>query len=175
MPRSAMDTETIFVKTAKGKDEIERRTAGLPFMQRRVLILVDGKSTLADLQDKSAGMPDLTGILEDLQRGGYVEPAGGDAVHAPAPPAAAEPAAAHAETADRAAPSGAGGKKDRLIQVATEILGTDRDKVIKKLRAAPDTDEGLRSCLEACRKVVRLTVDEAKADELYTKGRQALS
>ncbi|HQU16047.1 MAG: hypothetical protein B7Z66_01020 [Chromatiales bacterium 21-64-14] len=172
-----MDIKTTFVKTTKGKDEIERRSAGLAFKQRRVLILVDGKSTVADLQSKSAGMADLADVLEELLHAGYVEPVGGGAgavVSAPiqSPAARADPGDS---AASGAATPGAAAKKDRLIQVATEILGADGDKVIKKLRAAPDTDEGLRSCLDACRKVIRLTVDEAKADELYLRGRQTLS
>lgn len=155
-----MDTDQIFFKTEKGKDEIERRSCGLPFRQRRVLILVDGRSTVAELQAKSAGTPDFVEILEELHRLGLVHGAGDEAV---------------ADEADAAPRNGeTAGCRERLIGLASEILGPEAAKVVRKLREAPDTAEGLASSLESCRKMVRLTIDEGKAEELYRRGRTLL-
>ncbi len=160
-----MDIETIFFKTEKGKDEIEHRSCGLPFNQRRVLILVDGRSSVAQLKARSAGIPDLEEILEELQRQGLVH-AAGDGV--PAPGASVDDAPAPRNG------NAAAGVRERLIGLAGEILGPDAGKVVRKLREAPDSEEGLATCLESCRKVVKLTIDEAKAEELYRRGRELL-
>lgn len=161
-----MDIETIFFKTEKGKDEIEHRSCGLPFNQRRVLILVDGRSTVAQLRARSVGIPDLEEILEELQRQGLVHVAGAEA---PDPAASADDGAPAPRNGSAAA-----GVRERLIGLAGEILGPDAGKVVRKLREAADSEEGLATCLESCRKVVKLTIDEAKAEELYRRGRELL-
>ncbi len=58
--------------------------------------------------------------------------------------------------------------------MAGEILGPSATKVIRKLREAPDSPEALVACLESCRKIVKLTIDEGKAEELYRRGRALL-
>ena len=165
-----MDMEPIFFKTEKGKDEIAHRTCGLPFKQRRVLILVDGKSTVAGLQAKSAGAPDLVEILEDLQRQGLVQAAGSGA---PAASSVDSAVPAGAATDPTPAPRNGDGR-ERLIGLAGEILGPGAAKVIRKLRKAPESPEALIACLESCRKIVKLTIDEGKAEELYRRGRALL-
>ena len=165
-----MDMELIFFKTEKGKDEIEHRTCGLPFKQRRVLILVDGKSTVAELQAKSAGAPGLVEFLEDLRRQGLAQAAGSDV---PAASVVDSPVPAGVATDPTPALRNGDGR-ERLIGLASEILGPGAAKVIRKLRKAPDSPEALVACLESCRKIVKLTIDEGKAEELYRRGQALL-
>ncbi|GBE10761.1 hypothetical protein BMS3Abin12_01334 [bacterium BMS3Abin12] len=171
-----MDMELIFFKTEKGKDEIEHRTCGLPFKQRRVLILVDGEATVAELQAKSAGVPGLMEALEDLQRRGFVQAVGSDVPAASAVDSAV-PVGAATDSTPAPEPEPAprsGNGRERLINLAGEILGPSAAKVTRKLREAPDSPEALVACLESCRKIVKLTIDEGKAEELYRRGRALL-
>jgi hypothetical protein len=65
--------DTIFIKTALGQEEMRSRALGLPILERRLLILADGKRTVAQLQtlfdvsvaQLSAKLQTL-GLIEDV-------------------------------------------------------------------------------------------------------------
>jgi hypothetical protein len=67
-----IEAQGIFVKTPKGVDEIQQRTLRLGLLQRRVLLLVDGQRTVAELQ-KLAGNADVNTLLAELLALGCVE------------------------------------------------------------------------------------------------------
>ena len=71
-----MESTTVYVKTAKGREEIEKRTDRLDYKRRTVLILVDGVSSVAALSAKASAMGDPLEILAALQAGGYIAPVG---------------------------------------------------------------------------------------------------
>ncbi|HYF60713.1 MAG TPA: hypothetical protein VEA81_17330 [Burkholderiaceae bacterium] len=101
--------EIVFVKTPQGSDEIATRRHGLAMRMRRLLILVDGRRTAADLS-RLVPEPDLPAQLERLEADGFVARAGAApgvaAPDATAPdPASAAPAVAAPGVA---APAGAG-------------------------------------------------------------------
>src|SRR3990167_390391 len=88
-----MNPGTTFVKTEKGKVEMAERSGGLTIVQRRLLILIDGKRTQNDLLAFVRG-GELDESLEQLQRQGLIEWTGqiADLQDAPASGyAAAEP------------------------------------------------------------------------------------
>lgn len=62
----------VFAKTALGLDEINRRGGGLTPRQRRVLILIDGRRSVAELRElvQSDDLQHTLGLLEET---GYVE------------------------------------------------------------------------------------------------------
>lgn len=61
-----MNSETIYFKTDKGRVEMATRGPMLDILQRRMLILIDGKRSVADLQTfVRAG--ELEGVLEHLE------------------------------------------------------------------------------------------------------------
>jgi hypothetical protein len=68
-----MNANTVFVKTAKGREEIDSRTYRLPFSNRTVLIMVDGAK---DAEALSGIRPDALEILEHLLAGGFIDTAG---------------------------------------------------------------------------------------------------
>lgn len=69
-----MDSNLIYAKTASGEEAMKKRTRVMQRNVRMVLILVDGKSTVADLCLKT-GNPQLTEYaLGELEKGGFVEP-----------------------------------------------------------------------------------------------------
>jgi hypothetical protein len=69
-----MDNKTIYSKTGKGVLEIKNKAGKLPKDLVRVLTLIDGKSTVADLIAKSKlGDADMNKALGDLTTGGYIK------------------------------------------------------------------------------------------------------
>lgn len=78
---SDMDATRVFAKTPLGAAEIQHRSLGLGLLQRRVLLLVDGRRSVADLQ-KLAGNADVPRLLTELLAQDCVEPQ--------APPAGAQ-------------------------------------------------------------------------------------
>lgn len=132
-------------RTAKGDEELQDRRHGLSKELRRVLILVDGRSSITDLAGKAVGW-DVEGGVRELWEAGFVA-LGGQML----------------------------GEQDvvsikaRLIAAAEEVLGTNAGKVTDKLAAAPDTPEGLKQAVADCRRLVRLLIDEDQAAELESR------
>jgi len=69
-----MDNKTIYSKTGKGVLEIKNKAGKLPKDLIKVLTLIDGKSTVADLMAKSKlSDADTSKALGDLTAGGYIK------------------------------------------------------------------------------------------------------
>ncbi|MCK9531170.1 MAG: hypothetical protein M0R77_11525 [Gammaproteobacteria bacterium] len=150
-----MNRGAVVRKTALGEEEIQTRAHGLERNLRYVLILVDGSSNVDQIVAKGAGMPDVEGSLARLAAEGYVDIEGYSS-------------GASATTGDVTA------MKVSLIAIARELLGADAGKVISKIEAAPDSREGLLEVVSQCKKVVRLLIDEDKAEALMTRCRAVL-
>ncbi|CAG0984120.1 hypothetical protein BURK2_02014 [Burkholderiales bacterium] len=65
------DLTAIYRKTQKGLDELAHRTV-LGMRERSLLVMVNGKSTVADLLKAAAFMPDPQGIMSKLVEGGFI-------------------------------------------------------------------------------------------------------
>lgn len=96
-----MDKNTLFGKTAAGREALTSRPAGLGPRLRSTLIMVDGKRNLAEFEKLTGSLDQATKSLTELMAGGWVEIVGADglpkvvaATPAPDPVAAAVPAAA---------------------------------------------------------------------------------
>ena len=69
-----MDNKTIYSKTGKGVLEIKNKAGKLPRDLVKVLTLIDGKSTVADLISRSKlSDADMNKALGDLTTGGYIK------------------------------------------------------------------------------------------------------
>ncbi len=97
-----MHGQEILRKTDKGLEEVEHRKFGLAMRSRRVLIMVDGKRTLADIERNSQDA-ELRPTMDKLIAEGFIEITPG--TEAPAKPAAPEPAPVAAKAAPAATPS----------------------------------------------------------------------
>jgi len=139
-----MNSTYIVRKTAQGEDEIKTRAGGLAGNLRVILILVDGMSSVAEVSKKGQGIPDLVGGLKALAEQGYVE--------------FVEPGQINYDAL-----------KDELVRTAEDILGSNAGKVVRKLRDAPSTRDGLIEASSSCRKMVQLMIDEDKAEQLMTR------
>lgn len=62
----------IFAKTAKGQEEIEKRTNDIPLRVRRILILIDGKRSVDELRVMAVA-DDLEQTLDILAKDGFIE------------------------------------------------------------------------------------------------------
>lgn len=67
-----METNWVLERTDIGQAEIATRTLKLPMTVRAVLLMVDGKSDLSQLQRKMSGLPDAIGILDSLFNNGLI-------------------------------------------------------------------------------------------------------
>ena len=64
---------TLFRKTPLGHSEIAQRSQGLPALARRLLILVDGAKTLAQLSALSGAGAQTDSLLQALHADGFIE------------------------------------------------------------------------------------------------------
>lgn len=90
-----MDKQTVFVKTDQGRDALTSRPAGLGPRLRSLLIMVDGKRSVGELDRLLGSDGAAAPLLEQLAAEGWIE---GSA--APAVPPAASPSASPAAVAD---------------------------------------------------------------------------
>ncbi|WP_333839195.1 hypothetical protein [Pelomicrobium sp.] len=151
-----MDSNSILVKTTKGRDEIETRRHGLGVRLRQALILVDGRSTVAQLVTRAAGLGDIAPLLQQLYRDGFIEVVG-----APLQTGA---------DALPASPEAAASAKQALIAVARAVLGAQAGRVVQRLEDAEETPRALATAVDGCYKLIRLVIDEAKAEEFHRRA-----
>lgn len=62
------------IKTTKGLQEIGNRTFNLPTEMRRVLIMINGRSTVEELRKKLVGFGEIDSILVQLEIDGLIAP-----------------------------------------------------------------------------------------------------
>jgi predicted transcriptional regulator len=141
-----MNPTTVFKKSDKGEEEIRTRKYGISQSLRQVLIFVDGTTAVSKILEKTSGLPEVNRALEELQQQGFIE-----------------------ENTSTAA-----SVKQELIAMARQTLGAGAEKVVTKITDAPDTKQGLEAAVSGCKKLVRLTIDEKKADELIGKCSELL-
>lgn len=152
-----MDRSAIVAKTPKGEEEIQSRKYGLDRNLRYVLILIDGKTSVQQLVDeKGAALPDVPGSLQTLAEQGFISIGGVSMSGAD-------------ETCTVPKDQDIPAIKAALIAIANEVLGADAGKIVSKLEAAPDNPEGLQEVVNSCKKLVRLLIDEKKADALMAR------
>lgn len=68
--------ESVLVKTARGSAEIAQRSGALSSLERRLLVLIDGHRTVADLADILDRSPcgfEFRWALTALERGRYID------------------------------------------------------------------------------------------------------
>ena len=152
-----MNPSVVLAKTEKGKEEIGARRYGLPQTVRHTLILVDGKSTVAQLLQKGSMIPGIADALETLLQDGFVRPAGGQAPST-------------ASTAGPASPT-----KEALIRLAEQVLGDQAGKVVKKLADSGGSSSELAVAVDGCHKLIRLAIDRDKAEAFHKRAKEILA
>lgn len=72
-----MDKSAVFVKSAKGQDEIKTNSREISMNDRHILIMVDGKRSVETLLKAAAFLRDVEATLDRLYQSGYIDPIGG--------------------------------------------------------------------------------------------------
>lgn len=169
-----MDMTTVYAKTAKGQEEITSRTYKLGHKLRLVLILVDGKLSVAEHQAKAGALGDVVTLMDELERGGFIERAGRGG--APAPAAVATPAPADAGAAPAAAPV-AGLPlpeiRQKLNKLIHDYLGPDGDSFTEKIDKCRTREEVL-AYYTSVQVAFREILGKRRSEELHAKCAQWL-
>lgn len=157
-----MDSAAVLIKTDKGAEELALRTGSVPSKLRSILILVDGKTRWGDLLDRYSGLPEFSEQLTWLVDNGFIEAEG-------------KSGGTGARTAtDHAAftPSATG--RAGLIELADHLLGAHGHTVIQRLQDTEDAHDALVQALERCCRLIKLSIDEGKAEQFRTLGLKLL-
>lgn len=154
-----MDAQTVLVKTAQGAEALSHRDHELPRVLRHALILVDGQSTVAELEVKGAIIPDFLAQLRELLVRGLVVVRGKNSAATPVPSPGGPPTGALVAS---------------LVGLAQRVLGDKAGKVVKKIEESGATPGELGACIDACFKLIRLTIDESKAEEFRRAAKELI-
>lgn len=151
-----MNPDDVFQKTAKGREEIEKRTLRIDHRRRTLLILVDARSNAAELAGKAAHIPDAMTLLQSLWTEGFVEPVGA--------------AGAAAPVAAQVAPPSSGKSLEELKRVAAKtierLMGPDGDALAIKIERASNFDAFFAEAARA-REALRAFLGPRQADEFW--------
>lgn len=152
-----MDAQAIYRKSGKGTEAIASRT--LAGKLRTLLILVDGKKTIANLRELAVGLGEPDQLLAQLKAEGFIEAVPGAA---PVPPAVPTTAAmSTVPVAD------AGKSLVKVKALAThllaEVLGPLADDVSLKIEAAQDVPHFI-AAMKLAYAVVREVRGQGAAD-----------
>ena len=153
-----MQSNLVLYRTQKGEEALlshDRKI--ISTNQRRALLVVNGKTTVADLVKTTFWVTDLPVELQELYAMGLIsEDASGTA-------------------AERSQTGGPGQLlKAQLAAMAKELLGNNAERVIKKVEEAEDSPEALEQVLLGCKKLIKLTISEEMADTFLQRGRKVI-
>jgi len=154
-----MDLKAILSKTAKGIEEIETRKYRLEQRKRALLIVVNGKSSAAELMQKFEPMGDISPLLEQLLADGFV------AAGAAAAPAAGAPAPAAAKDDFAAA-------RSQLVRAIVDALGPGGDAIAEKVEACGSRQE-LKNYLDTRRAMLDAALGR-KGAAFWAKAKELL-
>jgi hypothetical protein len=144
-----MDPTTVFVKTARGQEEITSRTRQLAPRLRLLLIMIDGNRTAGELLSQN---PDKTGTeLTALLEGGYIAVRPEEAVAPPAAPVVDVRVL-----------------RNTIRTMLHDIMGPEADMFTVKLEAAKSGPELLQQA-EKMREVIRTMIGNKKAEQFWQK------
>ena len=148
-----MNLNAVLVKTPKGQEEVDTRKYKLDMRARALLIMVNGKSTAAEIQQKFGQMGDVSAKLEQLVSGGFVAEAAG------------------ATTAGQKS----GGFESARAQIAkamTDALGPSGEAITEKLEVCESAQE-LRDFLDT-RRAMLDSVLGRKRDAFWSRVKELL-
>lgn len=172
-----MDARIVYVKTAKGVAEMAARSAGLAVATRRVLILVDGKRTVADLAPLLKP-GEIDGVLAQLESQGFIrrdKPAEATRLPAriPAPSPTTPPEVnTLAGTLEERNLLTLDEAKRRAVRELVDRLGPEADALSLRIEQCRDGDE-LRGRLREAERLVAGFLGEAAVQDFLRALRRA--
>jgi hypothetical protein len=152
-----MQPDLVLFRTRKGEEILFRHGHEISTNQRRALLVIDGKTTVATLVKTVFWVSDVISALKELHALGLVH----DDVSTINPEVSLD--------------EGAGRQlKVQLAAIAKELLGSNAERIIKKMEEADGTPDGLEQALLGCKKLIKLTINEELADTFLQRGRNVI-
>jgi hypothetical protein len=171
-----MKPASYYARTEKGAAEVAQRSQAIPARARSLLLMIDGKSTGAQLLEKLAAFPNSGELLQLLETEGYIGPvdsgAAGSAPAAELVATASMPATQPTASPGTGSGGGIGAAKRFMIRSLHEIFGPDADSLTGKVDLA-QTTEDLRKLAEKHRQLMASMGNRRKADA-YWQGIEEL-
>lgn len=156
-----MEMQAIYVKTAKGQEEVATRAFQLPSRVRSLLVMVDGKNSGEQLVANTAALGDSAAFFSMLVEGGFIEAV-----------AASSLAATAAPTENVKAPPKELVRK--VCHLVTDILGPAGDSLTLRLEKAASLEEFAKH-VEQCRDVISNAAGKKKGDLFWNTVVELLS
>jgi hypothetical protein len=155
-----LDDRLVYAKTPKGVAEVSSRSGAVSLAARRVLIMIDGKRTVADLAPL-ARTGEISNIIEQLEAQGFVH-----AAHASAPaiPPAAPPAEVPEELGEDRLAASFEAIKRRAVRELSDRLGPDAEVMAVRIEHCRNTEE-LRQRLHEAERLVAGMMGDAQAQD----------
>jgi hypothetical protein len=154
-----MGSSDIFLKSAKGEQEIATQANKLPIKHRSVLIMIDGKMSEHSLLAKLSGMFDGKSIVADLESHGFIERRTD-----PKP-------ALHA--VENKGPALSTAAKQYMIDTMYAVLGPEADTFVSKIEKCKSNSD-LSGLVESCSGTLAGIGKKKKAEEFSSKLRELL-
>jgi hypothetical protein len=154
-----MNLNAILAKTAKGQEEVDTRKYKLDMRTRALLIMINGKSTAAEIQQKFGQMGDVSAKLEQLVANGFIAETG-------APAAGAGPAKA------AAAAAGFEDARAQLSRALSDALGPNGDAIAEKIEAC-ETRQELKDYIDTRRGVLESALGR-RGEVFWKKSKELL-
>jgi hypothetical protein len=155
-----LDDRLVYAKTPKGTAEINARSGDVSLAARRVLIMIDGRRTIADLAP-FARPGEVVQVIQQLEAQGLVHQTNGIAAAPLAAPAPEPPPEESNE--DRLFASFEAAKR-RAVRELADRLGPDAEVIAVRIEHARTTDE-LRQRLAEAERLVAGFLGDAQAQE----------
>jgi hypothetical protein len=166
-----MNEVHVFKKTANGQAEVAARSGSLTMSMRRVLIMIDGKRTVAELAPLLRP-GEIDGVIAALLEKGYVESVGVEAPPAARPNLPNTIAPAPRTLSDVSDPNrfmSIDETKRRVVRELTDRLGPEAEYLALKIEQCRTVDE-LRARIRDAERLLTNAISERAAQEF----RQAL-
>lgn len=155
-----LDERLVFAKTSKGIAEVASRSGEVSLAARRVLIMIDGKRTVAELAP-FAKPGEIGVICEQLEAQGFVY---ATQAWSPAPPPAASPPAPVEAPEESLATASFDTIKRRAVRELSDRLGPDAEVIAVRIEQTRTPDE-LRVRLQEAERLVAGLLGEDQAHD----------
>lgn len=163
-----INPKTVYVKSAKGQEEVDKRTYKLPLKLRSLLIMINGKVSAGEIIEYGGSLGGgMDVLLGQLLEGGFIEPA--------QPPAAllaaSSPVPAPAPSSDRGTSLLAA--KNAIKKLVYDQLGPDADMVVGKLEKCESRLQLVAYC-DTCKDIVEAALGKTKGQALWVKAKESI-
>ncbi len=138
--------KTIFKRTAKGDEEIKRRTYKLAHEYRFILIMIDGKADVANLISRSSKQWHPRQCLYEMESQGFIE---------------------NIDESKQSNLSISQLKQDLILHIKRKIP-QNNEKIVNKIVNSSMLKKELTDAINSCCVFVKLTISEETAKQLKT-------